>query len=84
MSAQAEVLLAPPALRDRVLGALALGPMTDLELARCLDSSRYSVQHLRMRMLKRGQIRIVGHGQRRGKRGIVPHRYALATWARIS
>lgn len=68
---------APPVLRVRVLGALALAPMTDGELARCLDRPKPSVEKMRMCLLKRGQIRVVGCGPRTRKCGRHPHRYAL-------
>lgn len=66
-----------PALRDRILGALALSPMTDADLTRCLATRGTYVQVVRGTLLKRGLIRIVGYAPQTHKRGRHPYKYGV-------
>jgi len=67
-----------PKLHDRILAALALAPMTDAELARCLCTAKTYVEGVRGKMLRRGLIRVCGYGTQHRKGGIRPHAYAPA------
>lgn len=67
----------PMLLRDRILGVLAIAPMTDAELARCLCSTNRKVAEVRDKLERKNLVRPAGHGPRTGRFGSYPRRHEL-------
>jgi DNA-binding IclR family transcriptional regulator len=64
-------------LEERLLAALALQPMTQAELARCLSCSHSSVEQLTRKLQRHRCIRIIG--TKRSRPGIRPC-WLWASW----
>ena len=53
-------------LRNRILGALSLQPMTINCIARCLSVTPQTAQDSVSRLCRRGKVRRNGHARRKG------------------
>ena len=66
-----------PTLRTRIFAALTLSPMTDAELARCLDRPKSHVESVRQSMVRDGSIWVCGNRPKSPRvAGVVPRMYA--------